>query len=739
MDSNVPASIPPGSRGTLTSERAGVPEQPPDWGRTPGAKPRSSRKTATDDDDEPGDENSFRAIAAEFFQSTKAEIVDMMAEQAVEIRTTKDLVNQLLTALNDLKNTRGRPKSRDSDQSSQSEHAREQRRAEKQPMREPKSTIEAPLSPPPPSPPPTMAVTGARVDTVNGFTGYFAAIPMDLYRLGGYAFTMPEFLAAQAAIDVPRREMEEHKRWRARAFHAYATEAHKQAKARDIAVARDDKTSAVPRTSTETPIREIPPHTHAPRLTPKREDWGLDHQPTLPQSLYASLPTQRNGRQREPSPIVEPVSAMRSTPMREPVQDAQFTEAQCGNLYGPGVDPMDQRLLLALYTFENKHFSDRLPPKVNGVKMEPPTYAGGGDIATLENFLIKFFKWQMVHGLTDALGFAKALEVMGLCLKGSAERWYATECTLRAESGNDWTFETLIVGLRQRFVHATAKADAKAVYDAICLGPEGVMDLESELNRAAGYLVERPSDYDRRLRFMSALPFAMAQRMIQDGYTAEKSTLPQLVSKAVDLESAAKASAAARDRGTPRTIPVALKQNEERGTYQQTGQSFGRAQFRDRARDRDWNRQQEKPLPPTPYGAGGGNKPFATPPARPGSTFTPRTDPSRSVRGNAAAVEPETDAAESAESPNMDATGTSDNIVPTGDDYQHEITALEKEPGSRDEYDGLGYDERDITGFEIEPDEWLAGEDDQALYERTAWTRMARIVDVEDTAMSDAV
>ncbi|KZV91267.1 hypothetical protein EXIGLDRAFT_837228 [Exidia glandulosa HHB12029] len=485
---------------------------------------------------------------------------------------------------------------------------------------------------------------------------------------------------------------------------------------------------------------------HAPKITPKREDWGLDRHPSLPKSFYTTLPRLLDDRQRrESSPFVEPVSAMRSTPVCEPAQETQFTEAQYRNLYGPGVDPMDQRLLLALYTFENKHFSERLPPKVNGVKMEPPTYAGTGEIASLENFLIKFFKWQMVHGLTDSLGFSKALEVMGLCLKGSAETWYATECTIRAETGNEWTFESLIVGLRQRFVHATAKADAKAAYDAIRLGPGGVMELDSQLSRAAGYLVEKPSDYDRRLRFMSALPSAMSHRMLQDGHTAEKSTLAQLVAKAVDLESAAKASAAARGRassvhvaathGTDSREPPERRGGDQYRGYGNRDQAPERVRFRDQPRDREWNRQHDKPLPPTPSAANGVNKSFATPPARPGSTFTPRTDNSWSVRGNAAAVrvEPESDAAKSAEPPTVNAAGASDDIEPGDDDYDREVTALDEEPAGREEYNGLGYDEQDIAGFEIEPDEWLAGADDRDLCERVAWTRMARIVDIQDT------
>lgn len=391
-------------------------------------------------------------------------------------------------------------------------------------------------------------------------------------------------------------------------------------------------------------------------------------------------------------------------------------------------DPLDKRLLFRLYSFELLHAGDVNPGKLN-FKIDTPSYSGVNDFSKLEDFMNSFYEYLEVTGLTDQKGMDRAPNLLALMLKDDAKAWFLAQRSIQMSNMTGWSLDQIVVGLRQRFVHTTAKSDALKMFENLRLGTGGVAELESSLIRTASYLVEKPSDYQMRSQFMKALPDAFDRALKRDGFNAEESTLDELILKASRIESAAQSAATSRAR--PEVVARKLAdsdgksaraihfQGRDKDSRDRESWSNGRNNRTFENRTRTSYGSQDKPLPAAPSGGTDSsvNKAYATTPARPGAVFGPGKQEAGRVRGNAAAVEQDPHSEEQ-----LDAADS------------HEST--EPKPAD-DEYACLEYNAEDLELDDLQSSAW-AENDTSDTYERIGWSKAGRIVQDEIEMSSSA-
>ena len=171
----------------------------------------------------------------------------------------------------------------------------------------------------------------------------------------------------------------------------------------------------------------------------------------------------------------------------------------------------------------------------------PDSYNGEEDIEKFDAWLQGLLRWFKLNLYAGPELEREQIALTGLFLKDKASIWYNDNVEGVSRQQHVWTFHGVITSLYDRFIHEATIQDATSKYNDLQFKADnGVMGFYYDLERYSKRMVQAPDPYSFRTRFMFGLPRFISNEVLAKGYTAEKSSLDELVTVARDIEEAVK-------------------------------------------------------------------------------------------------------------------------------------------------------------------------------------------------------
>ena len=125
---------------------------------------------------------------------------------------------------------------------------------------------------------------------------------------------------------------------------------------------------------------------------------------------------------------------------------------------------------------------------------------------------------------------------MGTQLKGNASEWFTRNVEHPDRPIRDWSLESVIKGLQERFLNSLTHRQALNKFDTIEQGQKTVQELIRELTKYTAQMVQYPDDYLFRRRLIAALRPSLQKGVLCRGITAEFISMQDILEKAKDIE-----------------------------------------------------------------------------------------------------------------------------------------------------------------------------------------------------------
>ncbi len=169
----------------------------------------------------------------------------------------------------------------------------------------------------------------------------------------------------------------------------------------------------------------------------------------------------------------------------------------------------------------------------------PKPYEGQPDQTAFENWLsllLGYFRIYQLDVLNEVQDHAR-IEILGQLLKENAHTYFR-ECHQKfLEQGQSWDFREAILDLRDRYLYKSTPFNAARKFETLVQGNRDSQALYDDMTTQAARMIEYPSDYQFRLRFMLALRSEVLEYIIKThSVSAEHSTLTQIRSACEDYE-----------------------------------------------------------------------------------------------------------------------------------------------------------------------------------------------------------
>ena len=119
-----------------------------------------------------------------------------------------------------------------------------------------------------------------------------------------------------------------------------------------------------------------------------------------------------------------------------------------------------------------------------GVKLDhPETYAGGSDLEEFEVFIAGILRWLKMNCLLGETSTEMQVDYLGTRLTGEAQEWFYRnverfDCQVR-----EWTLETVVQGLQQRFLHTLTHHHVSNKFDTVSQGTKTVQEVLNNLKK----------------------------------------------------------------------------------------------------------------------------------------------------------------------------------------------------------------------------------------------------------------
>jgi len=175
-----------------------------------------------------------------------------------------------------------------------------------------------------------------------------------------------------------------------------------------------------------------------------------------------------------------------------------------------------------------------------GIKASlPKSYEGQPDQMAFENWLallLGFFRIHQLDILNEAQDHAH-VEILGQVLSEGTLTYFQEHHQKFMEVGENWDFREAILDLCDHYLYKITPFMAACKFEMIMQGNHDTQALYNDLSTQVAHMVEYPSDYHFRLRFMLALHPEVLDYIIKShSVSAENSTLTQICSACVDFE-----------------------------------------------------------------------------------------------------------------------------------------------------------------------------------------------------------
>jgi hypothetical protein len=221
------------------------------------------------------------------------------------------------------------------------------------------------------------------------------------------------------------------------------------------------------------------------------------------------------------------------------------------------------RLISDMYTTAAELKTDAGPRMAKlGIKLNlPEPYDGSANIDQFENWLAQLVAWLQMYDLDGREEQIDLMRVQLLCqtLKGRALTFYQAQLEEAREQGEYRSFNGMIIALKNRFLHRATALEAAQRFENVTQGSKDTQALMEELRKYAARMVEAPSQYTMKRRFMYALRKDISAWVISVGHNPETSTMEELMEAARNFEESQwyqRGFQNAREGNHPRPTPV---------------------------------------------------------------------------------------------------------------------------------------------------------------------------------------
>lgn len=228
--------------------------------------------------------------------------------------------------------------------------------------------------------------------------------------------------------------------------------------------------------------------------------------------------------------------------------------------------------MLTVFLREPTEVGDIQPPLLQklGIRLPLPTpaYKGQSDIESFEEWLSKLLDWMGMHhmNVNSPLQDTLRKNILSTTLDGTASAYYRDLSRLYQERNEPLSFSTIILEIRNRFLHRSTVARAADQFDECRQGSKDVQEYVDELRRLGDRMASAPSEYQMARKFVKGLNPSIAKKIIGDGFAAENCLLVDILQAALNSEQAQR-HVREYVEDTKTTIPVAKKDRSPSGNY----------------------------------------------------------------------------------------------------------------------------------------------------------------------------
>ncbi|RDB23199.1 hypothetical protein Hypma_009704 [Hypsizygus marmoreus] len=177
------------------------------------------------------------------------------------------------------------------------------------------------------------------------------------------------------------------------------------------------------------------------------------------------------------------------------------------------------------------------------------TYKGGAKFSELEDWLTTLVVMLAVSQLRGRDRDQERVLIASEFLDAEARKWYNRHVIHVNRSQHRWTFEDVVIGLYDRFVHPSTMQDAREAFESTKYSADkGVQGFYDTLIDHAQNMAVWPDAYTVMDTFVQGLPEGMRDKLFDDGLSPEVNTIDDFVSAAKAYEMASKTAAHYRNK-----------------------------------------------------------------------------------------------------------------------------------------------------------------------------------------------
>ena len=171
----------------------------------------------------------------------------------------------------------------------------------------------------------------------------------------------------------------------------------------------------------------------------------------------------------------------------------------------------------------------------------PSKYAGQSDIETFDAWLMDVLRWLKLNDCAGPDKEPDRIAVIGIYLSDNASAWYRDSVESVTRRRPTWTFPDIITGLFDRFIYESSiQVATKQFFEAKYTTSSGVLGFYFELERYASRMIHAPDNYTFKRQLLQQLPRSIRTKTIENGGTAERATIREILELARRAEDAEK-------------------------------------------------------------------------------------------------------------------------------------------------------------------------------------------------------
>jgi hypothetical protein len=199
-----------------------------------------------------------------------------------------------------------------------------------------------------------------------------------------------------------------------------------------------------------------------------------------------------------------------------------------------------------LYELIRQHLTMRLviPPGAKTRKTDTDSvgkYAGGAKFSDLENWLANLVVLFEAEQYGGADRDRERILHVPQFLNDEAKRWFNRHVLHVRRTQLMWSFEEVVTGLYDCFIHPSTMQDARAAFFAArYTESKGIQGFYDTLVDHAQNMAVYPDAYQIVETFLRGIPTYIRERMIKDGLSPEVNTIDDFVAEAKKHEAAKK-------------------------------------------------------------------------------------------------------------------------------------------------------------------------------------------------------